>query len=100
MHCGSGSCEVMSSATARRFGPHTILDYRQWIAHGLAHQRAGRPIDAMVCYRRALDANVNAVAAWYRLGEVLRELGCDDEARAAWRAALSLRPRYLPLIFD
>lgn len=73
-------------------------DDGQWFARGLEHQQAGRPIDALVCYRRALDSNAYAVQARYRLGEVLHELGRDDEARAVWRAGLSLQPRHARLL--
>jgi len=73
-------------------------DYGEWLARGRAHQEAGRPIDAMVCYRRALNSNAQAVQARFRLGEVLRELGREDEAWATWRAGLALNPGHLPLI--
>jgi tetratricopeptide (TPR) repeat protein len=46
----------------------------------------------MVCYRRALKSNQNSVQAQYRLGEALRDIGRDDEARRAWRAGLALSP--------
>ncbi|HEX5864599.1 MAG TPA: hypothetical protein VF014_10170, partial [Casimicrobiaceae bacterium] len=61
-------------------------DYGQWLARGWAHQQEGRPIDAMVCYRRALKSNQHAVQAQYRLGEVLQALGRHEEAKGAWRA--------------
>jgi predicted O-linked N-acetylglucosamine transferase (SPINDLY family) len=67
-------------------------DYGQWFARGRAHQKAGRPIDAIVCYRRALRSNQHAVQTQYRLGEALRDIGRDDEARRAWRAGLALSP--------
>ena len=75
-------------------------DYGQWLARGWAHQQAGRPIDAMVCYRRALESNRHAVQAQYRLGEVLSTLGRQDEARAAWRAGLALNPGHLQLLMN
>ncbi len=88
----------MSSEAAGSLGQRAIRgDYGQWLARGRAHQQAGRPIDAMVCYRRALNSNAYAVQARYRLGEVLRDLGRDDEAREAWRAGLSLQPDHLRL---
>jgi protein O-GlcNAc transferase len=88
MRCGS-VCERMIRE-----------DYGQWLARGRAHQQAGRPIDAMVCYRRALKSNAYAVQARYRLGEVLRDLGRDDEAQAAWRAGLSLEPGHVRLMLS
>ena len=74
-------------------------DYGEWLARGQAHQQAGRLIDAMVCYRRALKANRHAVQAHFHLGEVLHTLGSDDEARAAWRAAITWQPKHLPSLF-
>ncbi len=75
-------------------------DYGEWLARGQTHQQEGRPIDAMVCYRRALKANRHAVQAHFHLGEVLHELGRDDEARAAWRVAITWQPRHLPSLFQ
>jgi protein O-GlcNAc transferase len=69
-------------------------DYGQWFARGRAHQKAGRPIDAIVCYRRALRSNRHAVQTQYRLGEALRDIGRDDEARRVWRAGLALAPEH------
>ena len=46
---------------------------------GVAYQQAGRPIDAMLCYRRALKANRNSVQAQFHLGEVLRALAREDD---------------------
>jgi len=88
----------MSTGTVKMPGARMVrADYGQWLARGWEHQQAGRPIDAMICYRRALNSNAYAVQARYRLGEVLRELGRDDEARDAWRAGLSLQPEHLRL---
>ena len=70
--------------------------YGEWLARGQAHQQAGLPIDAMLCYRQALKVNRNAVQAQYHLGEVMRELGLRNEAIAAWRGALSWQPRHAP----
>jgi predicted O-linked N-acetylglucosamine transferase (SPINDLY family) len=75
-------------------------DYGQWLARGWAHQQAGRPVDAMVCYRRALRSNQHAVQAQYRLGEVLSTLGRHEEARTAWRAGLALNPGHLRLLLN
>ena len=88
----------MSNGTVKMPGaPMVRADYGQWLARGWEHQQAGRAIDAMICYRRALNSNAYAVQARYRLGEVLRDLGRDDEAREAWRAGLSLQPEHVRL---
>src|SRR6266700_2236185 len=75
-------------------------DYAKWLARARKHQLAGRPIEAMVCYRRALSSNSYAVQARYRLGEVLRDLGRPEEARAAWLAGLALSPGHLQLLLS
>jgi predicted O-linked N-acetylglucosamine transferase (SPINDLY family) len=80
--------------------PPARTEYGEWLARGREHQHAGRMIDALVCYRRALNANAYAVQARYRMGEVLRELGREDEARAVWRSALSLLPGHAPVLFS
>jgi predicted O-linked N-acetylglucosamine transferase (SPINDLY family) len=73
-------------------------DYTHWFTRGRVHQKAGRPIEAMMCYQRALQSNAQAVRARFRLGEVLRELGRNAEARAAWHAGLDLNPAHLPML--
>ncbi|MEP6997806.1 MAG: tetratricopeptide repeat protein, partial [Betaproteobacteria bacterium] len=76
----------------------SAADDAAWIARGQAHQRAGRTIDALVCYREALAANRYAIQAHCRLGELLRDLGRDSDAFDAWRTVLTLQPRHLPTL--
>jgi len=70
--------------------------YGEWLDRGQAHQRAGLPIDAMLCFRQALKINRHSVRAQFLLGKALRDLGRRDEALGAWRAALRLEPRHVP----
>ena len=72
----------------------------KWLTRGREHQRAGRLIDALVCYRRALSSNEHAMQAQFRLGEVLRDLGQHQEARAVWLAASALNPTFEPLLLS
>jgi predicted O-linked N-acetylglucosamine transferase (SPINDLY family) len=76
----------------------SAVDDGAWLARGQAHQRAGRTIDALVCYREALAANRYAIQAHYHLGGALRELGRDGGAFDAWRTVLTLQPRHLPTL--
>ena len=69
-----------------------------WLVRGQAHQRAGRTVDALLCYREALAADRYAVQARFHLGEVLRELGRDGDAFDAWHTVLTLQPRHLPTL--
>ncbi|HXU55225.1 MAG TPA: hypothetical protein VN744_07315, partial [Casimicrobiaceae bacterium] len=76
----------------------TAADEVAWRARGQAHQRAGRNVDALLCYREALAADRYAIQAHYHLGEVLRDLGRDGDAFDAWRTVLTLQPRHLPTL--
>jgi hypothetical protein len=35
----------------------TAVDDAAWLGRGQAHQRAGRTVDALLCYREALAAD-------------------------------------------
>ena len=70
-------------------------EYAQWLARGRAHQREGRPVDAMLCYRRATSADPRAPDPHFHLGEVLWQLGRIPDAVAAWREALRVDPGHL-----
>src|ERR1700682_71907 len=70
--------------------------YGEWLARGEAHQQAGQPIDAMLCFREAVAVNRHAVVAQSHLGEVLSTLRLRNDAISAWRAALSMQPRHVP----
>ena len=69
--------------------------YAEWVARGRAHQLERRPIDAMLCFRRALRADAQAAEPHFHLGEVLWQLGRLSEAIAAWREALRAAPIFL-----
>ncbi len=67
----------------------------EWIDRGRAHQWQGRPVDAMLCFRRASRADPAAPEPQFVLGEVLWQLGLASDAVSAWREAARLRPAYL-----
>ncbi len=73
----------------------TLERYREWLARGRAHQGGGRPIDALLCYRRALREAGNGADARFHLGEIARQLGNPADAIAQWRAAVQVAPRHL-----
>ena len=70
-------------------------EYAQWFERGRAHQREGRAIDAMLCYRRAARADPRASDPHFVLGEVLWQLGRPAEAITAWREGARLSPAHL-----
>jgi protein O-GlcNAc transferase len=65
----------------------------EWLARGRSHQREGRAVDAMTCFRRALRETPQSVDVRFHLGEVLWQLGCLPDAIAIWREASKLAPQ-------
>ena len=61
-------------------------EYEQWVARGRAHQGEGRPIDAMLCYRRAIRA-IHTLSP--RCSTLAKSSGgWRSAAIATWRDAL------------
>ena len=60
------------------------------LSRGLALERAGRYSEAVAAYRQAAQVDPSDAEAQVHLGVVLRELGRDEEANEAFRAALEL----------
>ena len=70
----------------------TLDRHAQWLERGRAHQAAGRLIDALLCYRRALREAPHGADAQFHIGEIAWRMGNRAEALAAWRAAVELAP--------
>ena len=70
-------------------------DYAEWLQRGRVHMWEGRPIDAVLCFRRAAQADARGADARFHLGEMLWQLGLSDEAVAAWRDAARTDVRFL-----
>ena len=66
-----------------------------WFAIGRKHQWSGRPIDAMLCFRRAIAERPRLADARFHLGEVQWMLGLVDGAKASWTEAMRHSPRHL-----
>ena len=66
-----------------------------WIARGRVHQHERRPVDALLCFRRASRVDPRAPDPYFVLGEVLWQLGRLPEALSAWQEAARLHPGYL-----
>ena len=67
----------------------------EWIERGRNHQRERRPVDAMLCFRRASRADPRAPDPFFGSGEVLWQLGRLADAIAAWREAARLDASFL-----
>jgi tetratricopeptide (TPR) repeat protein len=76
----------------------SAADDGAWFARGQAHRRAGRAVDALLCYREALAADRYAIQARFHLGEALRDLGRDGDAFDAWHTVLTVQPGHLPTL--
>ena len=59
----------------------------------IAH-RAGKPDEAVACYRRALELKPDFAEAHNNLGNALQDQGKLDEAVACYRRALELKPDF------
>lgn len=70
--------------------------FDDWIARGRAHQQAGRPADAIPCFRRAARELPSSPVPSFHLGEALWQLGLTEAATGAWRASAALDARFLP----
>ena len=70
--------------------------FADWIARGLAHQREGRPADAIPCFRRAAREDPGSPLPGFHLGVVFWQLGLAAEALTAWRSSAQLGPQFVP----
>ena len=69
-------------------------EYEQWMDRGRAHQREGRPIDAILCFHRAARLDIRASDPHFATGEAQWQLGRLPEALAAWREATRIVPNH------
>jgi tetratricopeptide (TPR) repeat protein len=60
--------------------------------YGCALDGAGRHLDAVACYQRAISLKSDFLAPHYNMGNSLRSLSRAEEAIEAYRRALSLDP--------
>ncbi|MGE5104738.1 MAG: hypothetical protein ACM3NZ_08330, partial [Betaproteobacteria bacterium] len=59
--------------------------YVEWLSRGRAHQSERRMIDALLCYRRALQEQPRGADAQFHIGEIAWHMGNPDDAVATWR---------------
>lgn len=84
-----------SGELVRRWPEHT----RPWNLRGWLLRQAGRPQDALTCFRRGLRIDPEAVDIRVQLGDTLQLLGAVAEAAEAYGRALKLVPARAPLHF-
>jgi len=70
--------------------------HRAWASLGLYYGEHGRPAEAVAALARALEHNPGDAAVSDYLGQLLAGLGRDDEAAAAFEAAIAAEPAFAP----
>jgi predicted O-linked N-acetylglucosamine transferase (SPINDLY family) len=63
-----------------------------WLARGRNHRTQGRPVDALLCFRRAVREHAQGYDARFALAEVLWKLGRLPDAVANWRECVRIAP--------
>jgi Tfp pilus assembly protein PilF len=71
-------------------------NYRYWANLGVYYAEHGRPAEAVVALRSALERRPQDATAHDYLGQVLRGLGQDSEAVAEFEAAIAADPTFGP----
>jgi TolB-like protein/class 3 adenylate cyclase len=79
---------------ALRLSPRDVFVNRWMLFVGIAKAQLGKDAEAIVWFRRSIEANRNFPLAHFHLAEVLALLGQQDEARVAAQAGLALDPGF------
>lgn len=80
-------------ASLRRMAERNPTDPRPHFGLAAEHERTGDWEGVVTELRMYLDLTDDQGNAWGRLGHALRELGRDDEARAAYRRGVEQATR-------
>jgi TolB-like protein/class 3 adenylate cyclase/Tfp pilus assembly protein PilF len=79
---------------AFRLSPRDMLAYQWLIFLGLAKLQLTADAEAVIWFRRSIEANRNYPMAHFFLAAALALLGSLDQAKAAAKAGLALNPSY------
>jgi TolB-like protein len=79
---------------AFRLSPRDTVAHRWMVWAGLANVQVGADAEAVVWFRRGIDANRNFSIAHFQLAATLARLGDLPQARAAVQAGLALDPSF------
>jgi len=79
---------------AFRLSPRDTVAHRWMVWAGLANVQVGADAEAVVWFRRGIDANRNFAIAHFHLAATLARLGDLPQARAAVQAGLALDPSF------
>ncbi len=65
---------------------------KKYAEQGRSLLGAGKPVEALAAFEKAVERDPNEAAYWAERGGALRTLSRHDEARTAWTKALALNP--------
>ena len=71
----------------KRYGPEWV-DYRSWVARGVAHLALNQPENALLDLNKVLKNNPKSAMTLYHRGRALQQLNRVAEARDSFRDAL------------
>jgi len=91
---GRGAEAEVHINEALRLSPRDTLAHRWLIWVGIAKVQLNLDTEAVVWFRRGLDANRNYPIAHFHLAATLARLGERDQAAAAVQAGLALDPAF------
>jgi tetratricopeptide (TPR) repeat protein len=91
---GRGAETEPHISEAFRLSPRDARAHRWMVWVGLAKVQLGADAEALVWFRRGIDANRNYSVAHFNLAAALARLGELGEARAAVQAGLALDPSF------
>jgi Tfp pilus assembly protein PilF len=70
-----------------------------WLGMGECWQQLGRAEEAERCYRKAVEADPEALQAWYRMG-CLQSKDRPAEGAESFRRAIALKPDHTEAYFN
>ena len=80
--------EILSSVMTRSSRYPQLAE--TWNNTGNAFKNAGRYVDAIKCYDRAIDIEPTLAIAWHNKGLALQKLSRENEAQVAFVMAMKL----------
>jgi TolB-like protein len=91
---GQGEETEVHANEALRLSPRDTFAYTWTLSVGVAKVQLYADPEAVVWFRRSLDANRNYATTHFVLAAALARLGERDQARAAVKVGLALNPRF------
>ena len=71
---------------------------KKWAEQGRAHLAAGKPVEALAAFDKAIERDVNEARYWSERGDALKALSRHDQAVEAWSKAVLLNAGCVPAL--